>query len=64
SRISISELRDIIRRVISENRDAVLSRGSRAFKLIMGRVMATVRGRVDGGLVAKIVREELDKVLK
>ena len=64
SRISISELRDIIRMVISENRDVVLSRGSRAFKLIMGRVMATVRGRVDGGLVAKIVREELDKVLK
>ncbi len=63
-RLGMDELERLIDKVIKENSDAVRSRGERAFGLVMGRVMAVVRGRVDGRVVAEAVRRRLAEFLK
>jgi len=62
-RISIDEVRQIVRNIVTNNIDEVRKRGSKAFQYIMGKVMSELRGKVDGKQVASIVREELDRVL-
>ena len=57
------KLVEIIDKVIEENMDKILSRREKAFGLVMGRVMAVVRGRADGKLVASLVKEKIKKVL-
>ncbi|MCS7110984.1 MAG: Glu-tRNA(Gln) amidotransferase subunit GatE, partial [Ignisphaera sp.] len=62
-RVGEEEVRRVVRARIEESREEVLRRGDRAFQYIMGRVMADLRGRVDGKVVAAIVREELSRVV-
>ena len=57
--ITEEEAREIITRIIEENEELVRERGMRAMGPIMGKVMAVLRGRIDGKIVARIVREEL-----
>ncbi|MEM4476658.1 MAG: Glu-tRNA(Gln) amidotransferase subunit GatE, partial [Desulfurococcaceae archaeon] len=62
--LSISELEDIVERAIEENKSKVLERGERAFSLIMGEVMKIVRGKIDGKVVAEVVKRKLDALIK
>ncbi|MEM4465710.1 MAG: Glu-tRNA(Gln) amidotransferase subunit GatE, partial [Ignisphaera sp.] len=62
-RIGEEEVRRIVRAKIEESINEIVKRGDRAFQYVMGRVMAELRGRVDGKVVAAIVREELSKVV-
>ncbi|MCE4614140.1 MAG: Glu-tRNA(Gln) amidotransferase subunit GatE [Desulfurococcales archaeon] len=57
------DIRGLVVSIIEDNLDSVKEKGDRAFGLIMGRVMARVRGRFDGKKIAEIVREELAKIL-
>jgi glutamyl-tRNA(Gln) amidotransferase subunit E len=51
------ELRNSIKKIVEKNKDA-LSKPS-AFNIIMGQVMKELRGKADGALIAKIVKEEI-----
>ncbi|MEM1532642.1 MAG: Glu-tRNA(Gln) amidotransferase subunit GatE, partial [Desulfurococcaceae archaeon] len=62
--LSISELEDIVERAIEENKSKVLERGERAFSLIMGEVMKIVRGKIDGKVVAEVVKRKLNALIK
>ena len=62
--ISLDELDELVDKVLIEYRDRVLERREKAFGLVMGRVMAVVRGRVDGATVARVVREKLKRFLE
>jgi len=62
-KISIEELRKLVKQIISQRIDYVKQTKERAFKGIMGEVMKQVRGAIDGKTVAQIVREELQKIL-
>ncbi len=53
-RISKKKLREIIKKVINENKEL------KDFKILMGLIMRRVRGRIEGNIVA----EELKKMLK
>ncbi|RLE77784.1 MAG: Glu-tRNA(Gln) amidotransferase GatDE subunit E [Thermoprotei archaeon] len=64
TRLSVNELRAIVREVIGEHRERVLSLGERAYGLLMGRVMSRVRGRIDGRVVSEVVKEELAEFLR
>lgn len=64
TRISEDEVRRIVRIKIGENLEEVKARGEKAFQFIMGKVMAELRGRIDGKTVASIVKEELAKIFK
>ncbi len=62
--ISDDELIEIVKEVIKSNAEVVRERGMGAFGLIMGRVMAKVRGKADGAKVSKIVKEILQNESK
>ncbi|MCD6488981.1 MAG: Glu-tRNA(Gln) amidotransferase subunit GatE [Desulfurococcales archaeon] len=62
--ITREELERIIIEVIESNRDIIATKRERAFGTIMGRVMAKVRGRADGKLVALIVKEKIKEFLE
>lgn len=56
-------LRDFIIGLLNERKDFIIERREYAFKPLMGLVMKEFRGKIDGGVVAKILKEELDKFL-
>ncbi len=60
--ISEDELKAIIANIISSNKDLVRKQKERSFGLLMGEVMRSVRGKVDGGKVSKYLKKEIAKV--
>ena len=62
--ITQDELEEIVKETLEELRHEVLRRGGKAFSFIMGKVMAKVRGRADGELVARVVKEKLSELIK
>jgi len=61
--INIEEVREFIRKVVSERIDFIKERGMSALSPIMGVVMKELRGKVDGRVVSEILREEIEKVI-
>jgi len=57
--MSEKELVEVIRRVIRENADLVKEKGDRSFSVLMGEVMKSARGRADGGVVSRLLRDAL-----
>ncbi len=62
--ISSEELGKIISKTINDNSALIKQRGEDAFKALMGTVMAQVRGRADGQLVSKTLRDRLKEALR
>ncbi|WP_456473717.1 Glu-tRNA(Gln) amidotransferase subunit GatE [Candidatus Pyrohabitans sp.] len=56
---SEAQVRELARRVIEERAEFVRERGEGAAKPLMGLLMKELRGRVEGKLVMKILREEI-----
>ncbi|MEB3765420.1 MAG: Glu-tRNA(Gln) amidotransferase subunit GatE [Desulfurococcales archaeon] len=57
--LSREEAEKIIEEIVKENLDVVKERGMKAMGLIMGRAMSKLRGRIDGKIVAEIVRTKI-----
>ncbi|MEB3859828.1 MAG: Glu-tRNA(Gln) amidotransferase subunit GatE [Desulfurococcales archaeon] len=64
ARISVEEASSIVERIIRENLDTLKSRGPKAFSVAMGLAMRELRGRIEGKIVAEIVKERLEKLLR
>jgi glutamyl-tRNA(Gln) amidotransferase subunit E len=62
-RMTLEQLDKIIDEKIAELHKEISERGERAYGLLMGRVMAEVRGKIDGAIVSKRVREKLERFL-
>jgi len=62
--IDTDRLRELVRSKIMEFSSEVKKRREKAFQFIMGKVMSEVRGRIDGKIVAGIVKEELEVYLR
>ncbi len=60
--LASDELNKIIEKVLAENRHLVAQKGENAFSPLMGEIMRIVRGRVDGSVVSKVLRDHLEKV--
>lgn len=58
------DLEKIVDEVIERNRESILAKESKAFNIVMGEVMKVVRGKIDGKIVADVVREKLNAYLK
>ncbi len=63
TRVSREEAEKIIEKIIEDNMEAIKARGEKAYGLLMGRAMAILRGRIEGKVVAEIVRKKLQEVL-
>ena len=62
-KIPDEKLVEIIDEAIKNNIDKIKQRPNKAFNIVMGTVMAKVRGRADGKKVAELVRKRLNQVL-
>ncbi|MBM3896916.1 MAG: Glu-tRNA(Gln) amidotransferase subunit GatE [Thaumarchaeota archaeon] len=62
--ISNDELIKIISTILAENSALIKLKGEDAFSALMGTVMAQVRGRADGHLVSKTLRNKLKEALR
>lgn len=63
TRVSREEAEKIIEKIIKDNMEAIKARGEKAYGLLMGRAMAILRGRIEGKVVAEIVRKKLQEVI-
>ena len=57
--MSVEEAERVIEQVVRENADLVARRGEAAFGPLMGRVMERLRGKVDGKIVAEILKRKI-----
>ncbi|MHA1860301.1 MAG: Glu-tRNA(Gln) amidotransferase subunit GatE [Candidatus Asgardarchaeia archaeon] len=62
-KVGISELEEEVEKVIRENEEMISQRGERAFGPLMGILMKKFRGKVDGAIVSKVLREKLNSLL-
>jgi len=62
--LSPEEARAIIREVLRAMEGTIKERGEAAFGPAMGAVMSKLRGRLDGALISKLVKEELARILR
>jgi glutamyl-tRNA(Gln) amidotransferase subunit E len=62
-RLSVEELDALIASIIEKTRSKLLERPEKAFSIVMGEVMKTARGSVDGKLVAERVKYKLKELL-
>jgi glutamyl-tRNA(Gln) amidotransferase subunit E len=59
TRLSKEELKSIIEKVVAQNAALIAERGERSFSILMGEVMKSARGRVDGQVVGRLLRERI-----
>jgi glutamyl-tRNA(Gln) amidotransferase subunit E len=57
--IEAQQLSEIIESVVQSNRALIEAKGEGAFSPLMGEVMAKARGRADGKLVSRLLKERL-----
>ncbi|MEG3225123.1 MAG: glutamyl-tRNA(Gln) amidotransferase subunit E [Methanobacteriales archaeon Met13] len=62
SMLSEDGVRDIIRKLVTSQEAMVKERGSAAMGPLMGMAMKEFKGKADGKLVNKLLKEEIDKI--
>jgi len=63
-RVSEEDVKQYISSLVKQKIDLIKERGDRAFKPLMGLVMAKFRGKIDGSIIARILKAEIEKTLK
>ncbi|NYT05040.1 MAG: Glu-tRNA(Gln) amidotransferase subunit GatE [Methanomicrobiales archaeon] len=61
--IAVDDLAVLVRRIVAEREDFVKSRGMGSLGPLMGVVMKEVRGRVDGKVIADLLKREIAAML-
>jgi glutamyl-tRNA(Gln) amidotransferase subunit E len=56
------ELRNIIDKMVEDNRNMILEQGERSFGILMGMIMKKLRGKLDPALASEILKEKLREV--
>lgn len=59
-----TDIEEIIRKIVSERNDFVKKRGMDSLGPLMGIVMKELRGKADGKLINKILKQEIEKVIQ
>jgi glutamyl-tRNA(Gln) amidotransferase subunit E len=59
-----ANIEEIIRRIVSERTDFVKQRSMDALGPLMGVVMKELRGKADGKLINKILKQEIEKIIR
>jgi glutamyl-tRNA(Gln) amidotransferase subunit E len=62
--LSLDEVRALVDRIIEENVEVLKEKGERAFKVVMGKAMSFLRGKVDGKLVSEVVKERVEHFMR
>lgn len=64
ARVTEPEARKIIVQVIERNTDLINAKGAHAVNALMGDAMRSLRGKIAGDRVLKILEEELEKIVE
>jgi glutamyl-tRNA(Gln) amidotransferase subunit E len=62
--LDMERVKQLITKIIKERKEFIEAEGMRAFSLLMGVVMKELRGKVDGGVIAELVKVELNKAIE
>ncbi len=62
--VSREQAEKIIDKIIEQNINIIREKGMRSMGLIMGRAMDILRGKIDGKIVAEIVKNKIRRVLE
>jgi glutamyl-tRNA(Gln) amidotransferase subunit E len=62
--VSLDKINAMVDEVILENRQIVIQKRNASLGLLMGRCMASLRGKVDGQTLDKVLKERLGDFLK
>ncbi len=62
--VSLDEVRRLVDRIIEESAELLRERGEKAFKIVMGKAMSILRGKVDGRLVSEVVKERVEHFIQ
>jgi glutamyl-tRNA(Gln) amidotransferase subunit E len=62
--VSEDEVRQIIGAIVAEKHDFVKEKGDAAMSGLMGLAMQKLRGKADGKLINKVLREKIQEELK
>ncbi len=62
--LSLDQLDKIIDEALSKLSDKIADRGMGAYGMVMGEVMKIVRGKIDGSIVSKRVKERLEEFIQ
>lgn len=57
------DIRNVIRKIITERKDFVKQNGNNALGPLMGLVMKQLRGKADGNLISRMLQQEIEKVI-
>ena len=58
------EVLKIVRKIVSERKDFIKQRGRESLGPIMGIVMKELRGKADGKVISKILKEAIEKIIE
>ena len=61
--ISVEEARNIVKDIVKNNKDLIVSKGMRSINILMGKAMSRLRGKIDGKIVSELVNDEVKKIL-
>ncbi|MEM2934992.1 MAG: Glu-tRNA(Gln) amidotransferase GatDE subunit E, partial [Candidatus Thermoplasmatota archaeon] len=62
SHMGEEEIREFIKKVLNERIEFVKEKGDDAIQPLMGVLMASLRGKADGALINRILKEEVEKL--
>ena len=57
------EVVKIVRKIVSERKDFIKQRGKESLGPIMGVVMKELRGKADGKVISKVLKDEIEKII-
>ena len=63
-RITVEQAEAIVEEIVRANIEEVKRRGVKAHSYIMGKAMERLRGRIDGRIVAEIVKKKIEELQK
>ncbi len=61
--MSEEKVQEVVQSIIEDNKEEIEDQGMRSMGMVMGRSMDKLRGKADGELVNKVVKEEIQKLL-
>ena len=62
--ISLEEVEKLVEEAVEALKEEIMSRGMAALSKVMGRVMPVLRGKIEGRVVAEIVKKKISELLE
>ncbi|MEM2760518.1 MAG: Glu-tRNA(Gln) amidotransferase subunit GatE [Nitrososphaerales archaeon] len=62
--LSDEELDQVLERIVQEEKEIIMKKGSDSISMLMGKAMSTLRGKVDGQKVNALLKQKIERAMK